>query len=63
MLVNSANKTGIAKKGMLCNLEKNSRAPETFEVAPIESPFYMICINALQRGVVRERKKHPVEVL
>ena len=53
------------EKGMLCNLENNSWATETFEVAPIESPLYTILyINALQRGVAREREKNrPVEVL
>ena len=43
---------------MLCNLEKKSRALETFEVAPVESLFYTI-LYALQRGVAREREKTP----
>ena len=42
-------------------LSHQEPAPENFEVAPIESPFYTIlCINALQRqrGVAREREKN-----
>ena len=66
MLAYSAIETGngmTKRHAVLCNLEKNSRAPEAFEVIPKESTFYMISYM-LFNGVLRERerKKHPVEV-